>query len=185
GKGIFKPEGKPVSVRITHHHDLDRGILARRGRRRVGVIRGLLLLDFSGPFLLDFSGPLPLAGGGGPFSLRITPVAPLAITPEAPIGIVRLLRIRIVSLLRIRIVRLLRLLLAPAPGISPELRIGWKQKSKAQHGRGCRSDNETRRRPRVRCHVSSPRVEEPVLRFTYVAACCPAPFITLRASLDA
>src|SRR5215475_791906 len=25
GKGIFKPEGKPVSVRITHHHDLDRG----------------------------------------------------------------------------------------------------------------------------------------------------------------
>src|SRR5262249_45442582 len=132
GKGIFKPEGKPVSVRITHHHDLDRGILARRGRRRVGVIRGLLLLDFSGPFLLDFSGPLPLAGGGGPFSLRITPVAPLAITPEAPIGIVRLLRIRIVSLLRIRIVRLLRLLLAPAPGISPELRIGWKQKSKAQ-----------------------------------------------------
>src|SRR5215510_4277851 len=107
GKGIFKPEGKPVSVRITHHHDLDRGILARRGRRRVGVIRGLLLLDFSGPF--------PLAGGGGPISLRITPVAPLAITPEAPIGIVRLLRIRIVPLLRIRIVRLLRLLLPPAP----------------------------------------------------------------------
>src|SRR5262249_22451571 len=46
GKGIFKPEGKPVSVRITHHHDLDLGILARRGWRRVGVIRGLLLLDF-------------------------------------------------------------------------------------------------------------------------------------------
>src|SRR6266478_5928132 len=99
GKSIFEPEGKPVSVRITHHHDLDRGILARRGRRRVGVIRGLLLLDFSGPF--------PLAGGGGPFSLTITFVAPLAITPEAPIGIVRLLRIRIVPLLR--------LLLAPAP----------------------------------------------------------------------
>jgi hypothetical protein len=114
GKGIFKPEGKPISVRITHHHDLDRGIFARRRRRRMGVIRGLLLLDFSGPIPLDFSGPFPLAGGGGPFSLR-TPVAPLAITPEAPIGIVRLLRIRIVPLLRIRIVWLLRLLLAPAP----------------------------------------------------------------------
>ena len=112
GKGIFEPEGKPVSVRITHHHDLDRGILARRGRRRVGVIRGLLLLDVSGPFPLDFSGPFPLAGGRGPFSLRITPVTPLVITPVAPI---RLLRIRIVPLLRIRIVRLLRLLLAPAP----------------------------------------------------------------------
>src|SRR6516165_798745 len=99
GKGIFKPVGKPISVRIAHHHDLDRGILARRGRRRVGVIRGLLLLDFSGPF--------PLAGGGGPFVLAITPVAPLAVTPKAPIGIVRLLRIRIV--------RLMRLLLAPAP----------------------------------------------------------------------
>src|SRR5215470_12132649 len=97
GKGIFKPEGKPVSVRITHHHDLDRGIRARRGRRRVRVIRGLLLLDLSGPFLL----------AGGPFSLTITPVAPLAVTPKAPIGIVRLLRIRIVPLLR--------LLLAPAP----------------------------------------------------------------------
>src|SRR6516165_377727 len=109
GKGIFKPKGKPVSVRITHHHDLDSGILARRGRWRVGVIRGLLLLDS-----LDFSGPFPLARGGGPFSLMITPVAPLAITPEAPIGIVRLLRIRIVRL-RIRIVRLPRLLLAPAP----------------------------------------------------------------------
>src|SRR6266700_4191261 len=48
GKGIFKPKCKPVSVRITRHHDLDRGILARRGRRRVGVILGLLLLDFSG-----------------------------------------------------------------------------------------------------------------------------------------
>src|SRR5262249_42441621 len=78
GKGIFKPVGKPVSVGITHHHDLDRRILARRGRRRVGVIRGLLLLDFSGPF--------PLVGGG-PFPLTITPVVPLAITPEAPIGI--------------------------------------------------------------------------------------------------
>src|SRR5215510_14327985 len=98
-KGIFEPEGKPVSVRITHHHDLDRGILARRGRRRVGVIRGLLLLDFSRPF--------PLAGGGGPFSLTIIPVAALAITPKAPIGIVRLPRIGIVWLLR--------LLLAPAP----------------------------------------------------------------------
>src|SRR6516164_3236833 len=98
GKGIFEPECKPVSVRITHHHDLDRGILARRGRRRVGVIRGLLLLDFSRP--------VPLAGGG-PFSLRVTPVAPLAVTPKAPIRIVRLPRIRIVWLLR--------LLLAPAP----------------------------------------------------------------------
>src|SRR5262249_5631102 len=100
GKGIFKPKCKPVSVRITHHHDLDRGILARRAWRCVGVVRGLLLFDFSGPFPVLF----PLAGGGGPFSLAITPVAPLAITPAAPIGIVRLLRIRIV-----------RLLLAPAP----------------------------------------------------------------------
>src|SRR6516162_9656815 len=107
GKGIFKPEGKPVSVGIAHHHDLDRGILARRGRRRVRVIRGLLLLDFSGPFPLDVSGPFPLAAGGRPFPLTITPVAPLAVTPKAPIGIVRLLRIRIV--------RLLWLLLAPAP----------------------------------------------------------------------
>src|SRR5262249_2351886 len=103
GKGIFKPVGKPVSVRIARHHDLDRGILARRGRGRVGVIRGLLLLDFSGPFPVLF----PLAGGGGPFSLAITPVAPFAISPEAAVGIVRLLRIRIV--------RLPRLLLAPAP----------------------------------------------------------------------
>src|SRR5262249_2488240 len=111
--------GKPISVGIAHHHDLDRGIHARRGRGRVGGIRGLLLLDLSGPFpvlfLLDFSGPFPLAGRGGPLSLTITPVAPLAITPEAPVGIVRLLRIRIVWLPRIRIVRLLRLLLAPAP----------------------------------------------------------------------
>ena len=107
GKGIFKPKCKPVGVRITHHHDLDSGILARRARWRVGVIRGLLLLDFSGPVPLDFSGPFPLAAGGRPFPLTITPVAPLAVTPEAPIGIVRLLRIRIVWLLR--------LLLAPAP----------------------------------------------------------------------
>src|SRR5262249_48606049 len=98
GKGIFKPKGKPVSIRITHHHDLDRGILARRGRRRAGVIRGLLLLDFSGPFPLLF----PLAGKGAP--LTIIPVAPLAITPEPPLGSVRLPRIRIVLVL-----------LAPAP----------------------------------------------------------------------
>src|SRR5262249_46005642 len=102
GKGIFEPEGKPVSVRITHHHDLDRGILARRGRRRVGVIRGLLLLDFSGPFPLL----VPLAGGGRP-PLTIIPVAPFAITPDPPIVIVRLLRIGIV--------RPLWLLLTPAP----------------------------------------------------------------------
>src|SRR5262249_42061015 len=103
GQGIFQPVGKPISVRIAHHHDLDRGVLARRGRGRVGVIRGLLLLDFSGPFPVLF----PLAGGGGPFALAIIAVAPLAITPEAPIGIVRLLRVRIE--------RLLRLLLTPAP----------------------------------------------------------------------
>src|SRR5262249_58518513 len=65
GKGVFKPEGKPVSVRITHHHDLNRGILARRGRRRLRVIRGLLLLDLSGPVLL----------AGGRFSLTLTPLA--------------------------------------------------------------------------------------------------------------
>src|SRR5262249_32048384 len=79
GKGIFKPKGKPVSVRITHHHDLDRGILARRGRWRVGVIRGLLLLDS-----LDFSGPFPLARGGGPFSLMITPRGPIGDHPRSP-----------------------------------------------------------------------------------------------------
>src|SRR5262245_19933022 len=89
-KGILKPVGKPVSVRIAHHHNLDRGILAWGGGRRVGIIRGLLLLGFSGPFPALF----PLAGGRG-----ITPIAPLAIAPEPPIGIVRLLR----------------LLLAPAP----------------------------------------------------------------------
>src|SRR5262245_24851785 len=59
GKGIFKPKCKPVSVRISRYHDLDRGILARRGGGRVGVIRGLLLLDFSGAF--------PHAGRRGPF----------------------------------------------------------------------------------------------------------------------
>src|SRR5262249_12122743 len=106
GKTIFKPKGKPISVGITHHHDLDPGILARCSRRRVGVILGLLLLSFPGPFPLNFSGPFPLTAGGWPFLLMITPVAPLAVTP-API--------RIVPLLRIRIVRLLRLLLAPAP----------------------------------------------------------------------
>jgi hypothetical protein len=47
GKGIFKPVGKPVGVGIAHHHDLDRGILARRGRRSVGVILGPLLVGFS------------------------------------------------------------------------------------------------------------------------------------------
>src|SRR5262245_22530156 len=36
--------------------------------------------------------------------------------------------------------------------------------------RCCRSDNETRRRPRVRRHWISPRVEEPLRRSTYVAA---------------
>src|SRR5262249_2686653 len=72
GKGIFKPVGKPVGVGIAHHHDLDRGILARRGWRSVGVILGLFLLDFFGPFPPLF----PPARGGGAFSLTITPVAP-------------------------------------------------------------------------------------------------------------
>src|SRR5262249_1811034 len=54
GKGIFQPVGKPISVGIAHHHDLDRGIHARRGRGRAGVIRGLLLLDLSGPFPVLF-----------------------------------------------------------------------------------------------------------------------------------
>ncbi len=89
GKGIFKPVGKPVGVGIAHHHDLDRGILARRGRRSVGVILGPLLFDFSDP----------QAGRRSPFTLAITPVVPLAVMPIAAIGIVRLLR----------------LLLAPAP----------------------------------------------------------------------
>jgi hypothetical protein len=57
----------------------------------------------------------------------------------------------------------------------------WVPVGLNKHSRCCRSDHETRRRPRVRCHVSSPRVEEPVLRLTY--PCCPAPFTTLRASL--
>src|SRR5262249_56068642 len=30
GKGIFKPKGNPVSVPITHPHDLVRAILSRR-----------------------------------------------------------------------------------------------------------------------------------------------------------
>src|SRR5262249_29392119 len=83
GKSIFEPVGKPVSVRIAHHHDLDRGILARRGWRRVGVIRGLVLLDFSGPSPALF----PLVGGG-PLPLAIIPVVPLAITPKAAIRII-------------------------------------------------------------------------------------------------
>src|SRR5215471_15178218 len=83
GKGIFKPKCKPVSVGIAHNHDLDRGILARRGRRSVGVIRG--------PLLLDFSHPVPRAVRRSPFTLAITPVVPLAIMPIAAIGIVRLL----------------------------------------------------------------------------------------------
>src|SRR5262249_43541189 len=50
--------------------------------------------------------------------------------------------------------------------------LGAKKQRSAQ-SRGCRSDNETRGRPGVRCHRNSPRVEEPVLRFTYVAAFLP------------
>jgi hypothetical protein len=92
GKGLFQPVGKPVCVGIAQHHDLDRGILARRGRRSVRVIRGLLLLDLPRPF--------PQAGTGSPFSLPITPVVPLRIPSKAP---------------AIGIVWLLRLLLAPAP----------------------------------------------------------------------
>src|SRR6516162_2364275 len=77
GKGIFKPEGKPISVRITHHHDLDRGIFARRRRRRMGVIRGLLLLVL---LWADPSGLLwavPAGGGRRTF---------LAEDPSSPIG---------------------------------------------------------------------------------------------------
>ncbi len=93
GKGIFKPVGNPVGVGIAHHHDLDRGILARRGRRSVRVILGPLLVGFSDPHAGRRSSP---------FALAITPVVPLAIMPIAAIAAVG-------------IVRLLRLLLAPAP----------------------------------------------------------------------
>src|SRR5262249_38243049 len=109
------------SVCITHHHDLDRGILARRAWRRVRVIRGLLLLDFSGPFLL----------AGGHFSLTIIPVVPLAVTPEAPIWPVRLARIRIVLSLP-----------APATLISPALRIRRKQESKNEENHRDRTDEQ-------------------------------------------
>ena len=84
GKSLFKPVGKPVGVAIAHHHDLDRGLLARRGRRSVRVIRGLFLFDLPGPF--------PQAGSRSPFTLPITPVVRLRITAKAA-AIVRLLRL--------------------------------------------------------------------------------------------
>jgi hypothetical protein len=72
GKGIFKPVGKPVSVRIAHHHDLGRGILVRRGRRSVGEIRGLLLLD-----------SLPQAGRREPFPVGDNPSSPIGDYPQS------------------------------------------------------------------------------------------------------
>ena len=79
GKGVFKPGGEPVSVRIAHHHDLDRGIPALRARGSVGEI------------FFDFSGSFPQAGRRSPFTLAISPGVPLAITPKTAVGIVRLL----------------------------------------------------------------------------------------------
>src|SRR3954469_8587672 len=38
GKGILEPVGEPVRICIAHHHNLDRGILSGRGRRRAGII---------------------------------------------------------------------------------------------------------------------------------------------------
>src|SRR5215831_7655698 len=76
GKAIFKPVGKPISVRIAHHHDLDSSVLVRRRRRRVGVIRGLLLLNFSGAF--------PQAWRRSPFPLAITPVVHWRLPPKPP-----------------------------------------------------------------------------------------------------
>src|SRR5262249_32983357 len=61
--------------------------------------------------------------------------------------------------------------LAPASGAAVSGAAGSTLTTpRGQQSRCCRSDNETRRRPRVRCHWISPRVEEPLRRSTYVAA---------------
>src|SRR5215831_10410411 len=61
--------------------------------------------------------------------------------------------------------------LAPASGAAVSGAAGSTLTTpRGQQSRCCRSDNETRRRPRVRRHWISPRVEEPLRRSTYVAA---------------
>ena len=106
GVCIFKPVGEPVRVCISHDYDLDCSVLARRRWRCARVIWGLLSFRLPRPF------SLPRISRG--FPLAIAPKAPRAITPVAAEGIVRLL-----ALLR---------LLASAPRVSPELRLGRNQK---------------------------------------------------------
>src|SRR5262245_9144689 len=113
GVCIFKPVGEPVRVRISHDHDFDSGILARRGCRCARVIGGLLPLRFPRPF------SLPRIARG----LAIAPIA--GATPKAAAE---------------GIVELMTLLLTATPWISPVLRVGRKQKSKTDETDGDRSD---------------------------------------------
>ena len=74
GIDIFKPVGEPVGVRISHHHDLDSGVFARRRCWCTRVVGGL-------PF-----------GLSRPFSVPwIMRRSPLPIAPKAAEGVVRLL----------------------------------------------------------------------------------------------
>src|SRR5262245_55291425 len=113
GVCIFKPVGEPVRVRISHDHDFDSGILARRGCRCARVIGGLLPLRFPRPF------SLPRIARG----LAIAPIA--GATPKAAAE---------------GIVELMTLLLTATPWISPVLRVGRKQKSKTDETDRDRSD---------------------------------------------
>jgi hypothetical protein len=81
GVSIFKPVGEPVRVCISHDHDLDCSVLARRRWRCVRVIGGLLSFRLPRPF------PLPRISRG--FPLALAPKATRAITPEAAEGIGR------------------------------------------------------------------------------------------------
>ena len=89
GKGIFKPVGEPVGICIAHHHNLDRGILSGRGRRRAGVIWWFLPLCFPNPFLLT---RVPRA-----FHLPIAPEAPGPIAPGTAKRIIWLLALLLPS----------------------------------------------------------------------------------------
>ena len=107
GKGIFKPVGEPIRIRVAHNDDLDRGFLAGRGSWRVGIIRRF----FSFRLPRSFSLTRVVARA---FTLTVAPKAPRAVK-EAAERIVRLL-----ALLR---------LLPSAPGVSPELRVARNHKS--------------------------------------------------------
>ena len=121
GKGILKPIGKPVRVGVAHHHNLDRGILAWRRRRRVGIIRRFF--SFRLPHSFSLARVVARA-----FTLTIAPKAPRAVTPEAAERIVRLL-----ALLR---------LLPSAPGVSPELRVARNHKSEHRNSGHRQSDDQ-------------------------------------------